>query len=77
MDREKLEKTGVYYDDEYDEAAPPNVGSDEALKLVDFVVRPHLNADYYPAPTPELMERAATKVDMPLYGSTTRRPSRW
>ncbi len=67
VNREELEKTGVYHDDEYDEAAPPNAGSDKTLKLVDFVVRPHLNADYFPDATLELMERAAARVDVPLY----------
>lgn len=67
VDRERLERTGVYYDDEYDEAAPPNAGSDWALGLVDFVIRPHLNADYFPQMTMEMMRRAAAKVDVPLY----------
>jgi dipeptidase E len=67
VDQEVLERTGTYYDDEYDEAAPPNAGSDKTLKLVDFVIRPHLNAEYFPAITPELMERAAAKVGVPLY----------
>ena len=64
---EELKKTSTYYDDEYDEAAPPNAGSDKTLKLVDFVIRPHLNADYFPAATLENMEKWATKIDVPLY----------
>ena len=64
--REELEKTGIYYDDEYDEAAPPNAGSDQTLKLVDFVIRPHLNADYFPAATLENVEKWAAKVDVPF-----------
>jgi len=67
IDRERLERTGVYYDDEYDEAAPLGAGSDRGLGLVDFVVRPHLDADYFPDATMEMMERAAAKVDVPLY----------
>lgn len=67
VNREKLEKTGIYYDDEYDEAAPLNAGSDKTLKLIDFVIRPHLNADYFPIATLENMEKAAAKVDVPLY----------
>jgi len=67
VDRERLERTGVYDDDEYDEAAPPGAGSDKPLGLVDFVVRPHLNADYFPAVTLENVERWATKVKVPLY----------
>ncbi len=67
INHERLKKTGSYYDDEYDEAAPPNAGSDKTLKLVDFVIRPHLNADYFPAATLENMEKWAAKVDVPLY----------
>jgi peptidase E len=67
VNREKLEETGIYYDDEYDEAAPPNAGSDKTLKLVNFVIRPHLNADYFPIATLENMEKWAAKVDVPLY----------
>jgi len=67
IDHERLEKTGIYYDDEYDEAAPPHAGSDQTLKLVDFVIRPHLNADYFPTATLENMEKAAARVDVPLY----------
>lgn len=67
VDREQLERTGIHYDDEYGEAAPMGVGSDKTLKLVDFVVRPHLNADYFPAATPENMERWAARAGVPLY----------
>jgi dipeptidase E len=69
VNREVLAKTGIYYDDEYDESAPPNAGSDKTLKLVDFVIRPHLNADYFPGVslTLESMEKMAAKVDVPLY----------
>ena len=66
VDRDVLARTGTYYDDEYDETAPPNAGSDKTLKLVNFVVRPHLNADYFPAITLENMEKAAAKIDVPL-----------
>ena len=64
---EHLKKTGIYYDDEYDEAAPPNAGSDKTLRLVDFVIRPHLNADYFPAATLENMAQWAAKIDVPMY----------
>jgi dipeptidase E len=67
INHEHLKKTGIYYDDEYDEAAPPNAGSDKTLKLVDFVIRPHLNADYFPAATLENMQKWAAKIDVPLY----------
>lgn len=67
VDKKRLEQTGIYYDDEYDEAAPANAGSDKTLKLVDFVIRPHLNADYFPKATLENMETWAAKIDVPLY----------
>lgn len=65
--REHYEKTGVYYDDEYKEKAPPNAGSTHTLKLVDFVIRPHVNAEYFPAATLENVEQWARKSDWPLY----------
>lgn len=65
--RPTLEETGVYYDDEYDEAAPPNAGSDKTLKLLDFVIRPHLNADYFPKITLDAMAQSAAKQEVPLY----------
>jgi hypothetical protein len=67
VDRDRLERTGIYYDDEYDEAAPQGAGSDWTLGLVDFEIRPHLNADYFPVATMEFMERVAAKLDVPLY----------
>jgi len=67
IDRSVLRKSGVYYDDEYDEAAPPGAGSNKTLKLVPFLVRPHLNADYFPVATLELFSKAAAKVKVPLY----------
>jgi dipeptidase E len=65
--RKTLEQTGVYHDDEYDETAPPNAGLDKTLGLVDFTLRPHLGADYFPAASQENIERWAAKVDVPLY----------
>jgi dipeptidase E len=67
-DAERLERDGVYYDDEYEEAAPKNAGSAWGMGLVDFAIRPHLNADYFPvAVDMPMMERAAAKLDYPLY----------
>ncbi len=65
---EELKETGIYHDDEYNEAAPPNAGLDKTLKLVDFVVRPHLNlVEYFPNITLSRLERAAARVDVPMY----------
>lgn len=68
VDTERLTTTDVFYDEEYDEAAPPGLGADFALGLVDFAVRPHLDsADFGVDLGSETMERAAAKVDRPLY----------
>ena len=37
------------------------------LDLVDFVIRPHLNADYFPAATLATFAVSAAKVPVPLY----------
>lgn len=66
-DPKRLEQDGIYYDDEYEEAAPRNAGSAWGMGLVNFTLRPHLNADYFPMANMEMMERAAAKLDYPLY----------
>jgi dipeptidase E len=77
VDRQRLQETRIYYDDQYEEAAPPNAGSDKTLQLVDFVMRPHLNAAYYPgAPWSSWSEQPARSTCRCMR-STTRRPSRW
>jgi dipeptidase E len=64
----RLEREGIYYDDEYEEAAPKNAGSAWGLGAVPFAIRPHLHADYFPvAVDMAMMERAAAKLDMPMY----------
>jgi dipeptidase E len=67
FDREQLEKNGVYRDDEFDEVMPASAGSAKTLGLVDFVLRPHLNADYFPQATLENVRKWAAKGDKPLY----------
>ncbi len=67
VNREKLKETGIYEDDEYGDVAPPNAGSDKTLHLVDFTLRPHLNADSFPNITLPRMEKAAAKVGVPMY----------
>ncbi len=65
---EELKETGRYHDDEYNTDAPPNAGSDKMLGLVDFVIRPHLNlVEYFPNITLAYLERAAARVDRPMY----------
>ena len=67
FDRKRFEKTGIYYDDEYDEEAPENAGSDKTMHIVDFVIRPHLNSNMLPKATLENIEKWAAKIDVPLY----------
>lgn len=67
IDHDVLAESGIFYDDEYDEAAPLHAGSDKTLKLLDFVIRPHLNSEWFPTATLDFMEQAAAKVDVPLY----------
>jgi len=67
VNRSKFEKTGVYHDDEYDETGPSKASSVKTLKFVDFTLRPHLHADYFPTASLENMEHWAAKVDVPLY----------
>ncbi|MFX0097238.1 MAG: Type 1 glutamine amidotransferase-like domain-containing protein [Candidatus Hodarchaeota archaeon] len=67
FDRKRFEKTGIYYDDEYEEEAPINAGSDKTMHLVGFVIRPHLNLSMAPKVTLENIEKWAAKIDVPLY----------
>lgn len=62
-----LAERGVYRDADYEEDAPPGAGSDRTLGLVPFVIRPHLNADYFPTATLARFARSATSLDVPLY----------
>ena len=64
---ERFEKTGIYYDDEYDEESLINAGSNKTIPLVDFVIRPHLNSKILPKVTLENIEKWAAKIDAPLY----------
>ena len=66
-DPERLSRTGTYYDDEYDEAAPPRAGDHRGLGLVDFHIRPHLFSENFPDMSLAKMERAAARVGGPLY----------
>jgi len=44
-----------------------SAGSAKTLGLVDFVIRPHFEADYFPQATLENVAKWAAKVDYPLY----------
>ncbi len=67
MDPVALAERGIYRDADYEEDAPPNAGSAKTLGLVPFVIRPHLNADYFPTATLERFARSAAALDVPLY----------
>lgn len=67
FNQDYFQKTGVYHDDEFDEVMPSSTGSAKTLGLVDFVIRPHLNANYFPQATLENVKKWAKKVDHPLY----------
>ena len=67
FDLKRFDKTGVYYDDEYGEEAPQSAGSDKTMRLVDSVIRPHLNSKMVPKATLENVEKWAARVDVPLY----------
>lgn len=66
-DKQRLDDTGVYYDDEYDEAAPPRAGDHRGLGLVEFYLRPHLYSENFPDMSLAKMERASIRVRGPLY----------
>jgi dipeptidase E len=67
VDRTELQRTGAYYDDEYEEGALKGAGSDRGLGMVDFAIRPHLNSEDFPNTGIETMERWAAKLDVPTY----------
>ena len=67
FNRDHFKKNGVYHDDEFDEEMSASAGSAKTLGLVDFVIRPHFEADYFPQATLENVEKWAAKVDYPLY----------
>ena len=55
------------HQDEFDEVMPSSAGSAKTLGLVDFVIRPHFEADYFAQATLENVAKWAAKVDYPLY----------
>ena len=67
FNQDHFKKTGVYHDDEFDEVMPSSTGSAKTLGLVDFVIRPHFEADYFPKAKLENVEKWAARVDFPLY----------
>ncbi len=66
-DREKLEKEGVYFDSEYNEAAPKGFGMHKTLPLMNGQIRPHVNSDYFTDLTFESVRKVAETLDVPVY----------
>jgi hypothetical protein len=67
FDRERFQKSEIYYDDEFNEEMPASSGSARTLGWVDFFIRPHFDADYFPQATLENIEKWAARVDKSLY----------
>ena len=67
IDRDHLARAGIYRDADFAEDAPRGAGSDRALGFLPFVIRPHLNADYYPSATLARFSQSAAALDVPLY----------
>jgi dipeptidase E len=67
FNQDHFQKTGVYHDDEFDEVMSSSTGSARTLGLVDFVIRPHFEADYFPKAKLKNVEKWAARVDFPLY----------
>jgi dipeptidase E len=67
FDYNRLQNSGVYYDDEFNEEMPVSAGNTRTLRLVDFVIRPHFQADYFPQTTLANVTKWATKADTTLY----------
>jgi dipeptidase E len=61
-----LEK-GDLRDEEYNELGPPGQSSSRTLRLVNFVVRPHLNSPWFPNITIDKLSDLAEKLPLPIY----------
>jgi dipeptidase E len=56
-----------YHTKQYDELGPRGRSAGRAAKLVDFVVRPHLNSRIFPDKTGDGLQAIATELKLPLY----------
>lgn len=54
-------------DEDYDLLGPKGQASGKALKLVDFLIRPHLNNRYFSLVRKDLLEEKAKEVKLPFY----------
>ncbi len=62
-----IKNTDKFYDEEYDEMGPEGRSAGRTAKLVDFVVRPHLNSKSFPKIRGDFLEEIAKDVAVPLY----------
>jgi dipeptidase E len=56
-----------FYDEEYEEMGPEGRSAGRSAKLVNFVVRPHLNSKHFPNIRGNYLEEIAKDVKVPLY----------
>lgn len=56
-----------YYDQLYDQLGPKGRSAGTTAKLVDFVVRPHLNSKSFPNVSGDYLQAIASDVNVPLY----------
>jgi len=62
-----IENPQAFVDEDYELLGPAGESSGETLKLVDFLVRPHLNSRYFSVARKELLEEKAKQIDHPIY----------
>lgn len=62
-----LSKDEKMKDDGYDELGPIGESSAKTLKLVNFLVRPHLNSEHFPKIRKDYLEEAAKSINAPVY----------
>lgn len=62
-----IEKIDDLEDKDYDLLGPSGQSSGKSLKLVNFLVRPHLNSNHFPRNRKEFLEEVARKVDEKIY----------
>lgn len=67
INQARLKESGVYADEQYNDVAPLDFGSDFTLRLIPAVVRPHLNATYFEHVTMADFKKELVDIDTPVY----------
>jgi dipeptidase E len=62
-----LKNPQAFYDEQYDDLGPKGKSAGQALKLVDFIFRPHFNAPKFPLVNEEFMEKRAKEFTETIY----------